>query len=310
MHIKVSKKRSVRFVFSKIKLPKEKSYKGQNGKILIIGGSSLFHAASIWAAEVASHFVDMVHYSSTIENERLFYSLKKIFRNGIVVPQKELENYIKEDDVTLLGPGMVRQRDKHKIIRGEVNLKMLVKIKNEAEYTRNLTHYLINNFSNKKFVFDAGALQMMDVDWLLKLKTIPIITPHLKEFETLFDQSIDEFSTEKKVDIVKNTAAKFKVVILLKAVDDIISDGKHTVIVEGGNAGLTKGGTGDVLSGLVASFFVHNNPLDSAIAASALLKLTGEKLFKSFGYWYNINDIIKNLPQVMAEYHPGISSGG
>ena len=46
-----------------------------------------------------------------------------------------------------------------------------MKIQNEADYTYYLTKYLLRNFPQKKFVIDAGALQMMDPEWLKKLKT-------------------------------------------------------------------------------------------------------------------------------------------
>jgi NAD(P)H-hydrate repair Nnr-like enzyme with NAD(P)H-hydrate dehydratase domain len=45
-------------------LPQKDSHKGQNGKLLLIGGSELFHAASKWSLDVASKIVDMVFYSS------------------------------------------------------------------------------------------------------------------------------------------------------------------------------------------------------------------------------------------------------
>ena len=55
----------------KLTLPSKTSHKGQNGRLLIIGGSHLFHAASFWALQVASRIVDLVHYSSTVENNRI-----------------------------------------------------------------------------------------------------------------------------------------------------------------------------------------------------------------------------------------------
>ena len=48
----------------KLYVPSSSSHKGENGKLLIIGGSVLFHAASLWALQVASRIVDMVFYSS------------------------------------------------------------------------------------------------------------------------------------------------------------------------------------------------------------------------------------------------------
>jgi len=282
MLIKTSDTRSVKSIFNQLKLPQPNSHKGQNGRVLIIGGSSLFHSASLWAAEVASHFCDMVHYSSTEENQEIFLSLKKKFHNGIIVPQEKLMDYVKEDDVILVGSGMMREGA-------------------EAKYTFDLTKSLIKNFPEKKFVFDAGALQVMEPDWLLKLKTSAIITPHQKEFEKLFNVSIHQISVEEKIKLVQAMAKKYKIIILLKAIIDIISDGNEVYLVEGGNAGLTKGGTGDILAGLTTTLSSNNSALTSAVTASLLLKKTGEKLFRSKGYWYNVDNIIEMIPEVLNE---------
>jgi len=282
MIIKTSDTKLVKSFLSKLTLPQPNSHKGQNGRVLIIGGSSLFHSASLWAAEVASHFCDMVHYSSTKENQEIFLSLKKKFQNGIIVPQEKLMEYVKEDNVILVGSGMVRE--------GE-----------EAKYTRDLTKTLITDFPEKQFVFDAGALQTMDKEWLLKLKTPAVITPHQKEFETLFGEPILDLPLEKKTEKVQSLAKKYNTTILLKAIIDIISDGKEVYLIEGGNAGLTKGGTGDILAGLTTALSTSGQPLISAISASVLLKKTGEKLFQSKGYWYNVNSIIETIPEVLKE---------
>lgn len=285
MLVKTSDNKAVKILLNKLVLPQPNSHKGQNGKVLIIGGSSLFHSASLWAAEVASHFCDMVHYSSTVENQEIFLSLKKKFQNGIIVPQEKLMEYVKEDNAVLVGSGMIREGP-------------------EAEYTRNLTKSLITNFPEKQFVFDAGVLQMMDKEWLLKLKTPAIITPHQKEFEILFGKSILELPQEKKVKLVGETAKKYRVIILLKAIADIISDGDETFMIEGGNAGLTKGGTGDILAGLTTGLSASNPALISAVAASILLKKSGDKLFQSKGYWYNVSNIIELIPEVLKRSVP------
>jgi NAD(P)H-hydrate epimerase len=282
MLIKTSDTKIIKTFLTKLILPQSDSHKGQNGRVLIIGGSSLFHSASLWAAEVASHFCDMVHYSSTEENQEIFLSLKKKFQNGIIVPQEKLMEYVKEDDAILVGSGMVREGV-------------------EAKYTRDLTKTLITDFPEKQFVFDAGALQTMDREWLLRLKTPAIITPHQKEFEKLFDVLIHQMSITEKVKLVKDMAKKYNSIILLKAITDIISDGDELYLIEGGNAGLTKGGTGDILAGLTTALSSNNSALNSAVSASILLKKTGEKLFHSKGYWYNVSNIIDMIPEVLKE---------
>ena len=95
-------------LLKKLYLPARDSHKGQNGKLLIIGGSKLFHAASLWSFTVASRIVDMVYYASVPENNQIVQKAKEEFRNGIVVQREELEGYVYEADCILIGPGMVR----------------------------------------------------------------------------------------------------------------------------------------------------------------------------------------------------------
>ncbi|MBI3342977.1 hypothetical protein HY032_02380, partial [Candidatus Gottesmanbacteria bacterium] len=92
-------------------VPPRESHKGQNGRLLVIGGSHLFHAASLWALTVASRIVDLVHYSSVPENNEIVQKAKEEFRNGIVVRREDLDLYIEEDDCILIGPGMERTSD-------------------------------------------------------------------------------------------------------------------------------------------------------------------------------------------------------
>ncbi|PWU23347.1 hypothetical protein C5B42_03265, partial [Candidatus Cerribacteria bacterium 'Amazon FNV 2010 28 9'] len=93
---------------AKICRMKPSSHKGQNGKVMLIGGSDLFHAASRWSLDVVSAMVDMVFYSSVPENNELIREAKKNFWDGVIVPRGQIENYIEEADVVLIGPGMER----------------------------------------------------------------------------------------------------------------------------------------------------------------------------------------------------------
>src|SRR3974390_915494 len=91
-------------LLKKLSLPSSSSHKGQNGKVLVIGGSKLFHAASLWSLEIASKLVDMVFYSSVPENNEIVQKAKEEFRNGIVIPRSEIDKYIEEADSIVIGP--------------------------------------------------------------------------------------------------------------------------------------------------------------------------------------------------------------
>ncbi len=300
MILKTSQPADIKPFLDKLHFPVSDSHKGQNGKALIIGGSTLFHAASLWAAEIASHFLDMVHYSSTEENNEVFLKLKTIFRNGIIVHKKDILWYIKEDDAVLIGPGMVRDETFQAKSESEPDFEHIISLENEAAYSHYITQYLIHSFPEKKFVIDAGALQMMNREWLKELKQPAIVTPHQREFHQLFGEDLLHLSTEEKAQKVATYAKEYHCVILLKAIQDIVSDGTETYIIEGGNQGLTKGGSGDILAGLTVALYTKNDPVTSAVIASYMEKLAADELKKDSAYWYNMIELIHKIPKVLA----------
>jgi len=95
-------------LLKKLYIPPHDSHKGQNGKVMVIAGSQLFHAAALWSLEAAAHIVDMVYFSSVPENNQIVEQAKKQFRNGIVVPRTKIDDYIQEADSILIGPGLPR----------------------------------------------------------------------------------------------------------------------------------------------------------------------------------------------------------
>ncbi|MDE2025111.1 MAG: NAD(P)H-hydrate dehydratase [Patescibacteria group bacterium] len=276
-------------------IPSATSHKGQNGKLLIIGGSTLFHAASLWALTIASRIVDMVFYASVPENAAIIHEAKKEFRNGIVIPREHIEDYIEEADAVLIGPGMMRadgiQNSEFKI----QNLAQLERIKDEGAQTYLITQYLLHKYPHKKWVIDAGALQMMDQKWLLEVGKTAILTPHPQEFHRLFHlEAIPEH--------VASMANMYMTTILLKGQTDIVARGSQSVAVSGGSAGMTKGGTGDVLAGLTAALYTKNEAFLSAKAASFFNKKAGESLFERLGLYFNSSDLALEIPAVMKKY--------
>jgi len=250
---------------SKIFLPQSKSHKGQNGKLLIIGGSKLFHAASKWSLDVASKIVDMVFYSSVPSNNQLIASVKANFWNGIVIERKQIKNYIDEAEVVLIGPGMDR-----------------------TLYTKHLVNHLLKTYPSKKWVIDAGALQMLDVRLL---NSNHIITPHHQEMKLL----------QHKSHLFDEENYQANCYCLLKGPTDKIfipKDG-HAIEIGGGNAGMTKGGTGDVLAGLLAAIYCKNEALESCIVASYINKKAGEKLYQKQGPYFNSSNLVEIVPQIL-----------
>ena len=300
-------------------VPARGSHKGQNGRLLVIGGSHLFHAASLWALTVASRIVDLVHYCSVPENNEIVQKAKEEFRNGIVVRREDVESYIEEDDCILIGPGMER----------------------DAE-TKELTDMLLRKYPKKQWVIDAGALQMLDLSVIPKNA---ILTPHHGEFTSLLGAAdgmpwfsyrqgpdlpdIHKRSGAKAVAVLQNGtpprasdlfrwsdedkvkwfAKQYKCIVLLKGETDIACSGgacdeKYCVpgecrVIEGGNPGMTKGGTGDVLAGLIAALACKNDPFLATIAGAFINKKAGDALYKKVGPYFNATDLAGEIPLVM-----------
>jgi len=86
--------------------PPKDSHKGQNGKLLIIGGSERFHGAPLFAAKMASRIVDLVYFSSIPENNELIKKMKSKLCDFIAVPQDEVLKIVNEVDAVLIGSGL------------------------------------------------------------------------------------------------------------------------------------------------------------------------------------------------------------
>jgi NAD(P)H-hydrate epimerase len=262
--------------------PSRDSHKGQNGKVMLIAGSKLFHAASIWPLTVISRMADMVFYASVSDNNEIVSRMKEQFVNGIVITRDKIGDYIAEADCVLIGPGLPREDG----------------IEQGDDDTKALTEGLLAKYSDKKWVIDGGSLQVIEPH---KIPKGSIITPHLKEFETLFGADISSLSIEDRGSKVSEMAEKYGLVILSKGEVDIISDGSQTVSVAGGNSGMTKGGTGDVLAGLTAALYAKNDAFVSACAASYINKKAGESLEKTMGIYFNASDLANEIPKILSQ---------
>ena len=139
-----------------------------------------------------------------------------------------------------------------------------------------------------KIVLDGDALKQVDPRELEGC----LITPHEGEFRRLF-------GLDGSPEHVRAMAEKWKCTILKKGMADVISDGKDIMLVTGGNAGMTKGGTGDVLAGLLCALYAKNDVMAAAVAASRANKKAGDLLFKEKGYAYCASDLAEKLPEAM-----------
>jgi len=241
--------------------PKEGSHKGQNGVILVIGGSRTYHGAPVLAALAAVRFCDLVYFSSIPENLAVLGKMKIASPNIIAVPGKKYKFALSHADCVLIGNGMETDSATKKAVSAILK-------------------------TGKKCVVDAAALRCLPLSLLHKKV---ILTPHAREFEAAFHMKAGE----------KNAIAaseKYGCTILLKGKEDIVESPEGSAIVRGGNAGMTKGGTGDVLAGLVCAFYSQcESPLEAAYSASLLNKKAGDILHRAYGCNFSSEDLANEL---------------
>lgn len=275
-------------VFSQKELRKLKKRveTSENGEVTIIGGSDLFHGAPILALKTASRVVDMVYFSSPESSiGDVANQFKSQLSSFIWVPWEEAGAYIKKSDAVLIGPGMKRyhrEEDNHRH-RGKVDV-----FDHAGTETKFITEKLLKQFPDKQWVIDGGSLQVMSPD------AIPrgaILTPNTKEYEILFD------------DIpVEEAVKKYNCIIVSKGAVTKVCSPDECVEVRGGNNGLTKGGTGDVLAGLTVALAAKNNPFFAACAASWIVKKAADELLQRVGTVYNADDLVEEVPKVLGRY--------
>jgi hydroxyethylthiazole kinase-like uncharacterized protein yjeF len=262
--------------------PPRNSNGEDNGQVTIIGGSKLFHGAPLFSLTVASRVVDMVFFASPDESVgRVAERLKSSLFSFIWVPWAETESYIQKSDAILIGPGFMRFRSEKTHLESDG-------LDKEGEETRKITEKFLKEFSEKRWVIDAGSLQTMEASWIPRNA---ILTPNKKEFEMLFGNLTPQ-----------EAARKFNCVIVLKGPTTLVCSSEKCTEVRGGNPGLTKGGTGDVQAGLTVALLAKNDPFLAACAASYVVKVAADELSKRVGTFYNSDDLAKKVPEVLATF--------
>lgn len=280
---------------AKLYRPQPHATKTQNGQLTIIGGSDLFHGAPLLALKCAARIVDMVYFTSPEPaNSAVAAQLKSHLSSFIWVPIEEIDSYIAKSNAILIGPGLKRFNSENHIPSTSDALD------HAGQLTKQLSEHLLKQFPDKQWIIDAGAIQT------ISMSSIPaqaIITPNLKEYRALFgDPQIDQATTESIAQHVQTNARQHNCIIVYKQPETIIASPDHITVVPGGNAGLSKGGTGDTLAGLTAALASQNPAFLAAAAASFILKSAADQLFRRVGPYYSADDLANHIPRTLHQY--------
>ena len=143
-----------------------------------------------------------------------------------------------------------------------------------------LFNFEILRDSSKKVVVDGDGLKHIKAP----LSKNFLLTPNSKEFQNL--------ALQYNVSTTSNLASSLNCIVLKKGYVNEISDGIRNKAITGGNSGLTKAGTGDILSGIIASLSTKNSLWDAAIYGLKAVLDASNVLFKQRSYYYSASEIV------------------
>ncbi len=230
---------------------KKDSHKGDNGKVMIIAGSPMFHGAPILCSLAAEHAgVDLVFPVIPKEHHEAAktYSLNFIlqsFKEDVLSSKdvKGLLSFSKQVDCVVIGPGLGTDT------------------KTKSAVKSLLSHLTVPT------VVDASALSYTN-----HLPEVCVLTPHRGEFLNMTGDD----PTPKNV---QKWSKNLKATIVCKGPEDIIADNDEIAINNTGNAMMTVGGTGDVLSGFIGGLIARGmEPFDACKYATRIMGLLAENL--------------------------------
>ncbi len=261
------------------------AHKGDFGRLLVIGGSELYVGAPALVSLAALRTGTDIVYLAAPEKTALAISsispdLITIKLEGDHLKPRHIEMvkpYFGMVDAIVIGPGLGLAPETAKFVEDCVE---------EAEK------------ANKPLLLDADGLKVF-AKFKRPLRVPLILTPHAGEYEVLTDAKLPENQAEKILAIQK-TAKKLKTVLLVKGKVDIISNGEYARLNLTGNPGMTVGGTGDVLSGIVGGLLAQNvDAFEAAVAGSFVNGAAGDFVASEIGYHMVATDLLDWIPRVL-----------
>ena len=263
------------------------SHKGMSGSLLVVGGSETYSGAPALASIAAYRLgIDLVYtavpesaaqavasYSPSI----ITCKLKGDRLTNESLPS--LEKLLGKVSAVAIGPGL-----------------------GMAEDTVEAVGQLVGMVGKRgiPLVLDADGLKAYAKD-PVKLASPTVFTPHGREFKLLTGEKAKGTHLQKG-EIVSNAAKMLNGIVLLKGEVDVISDGKYTRYNWTGNPGMTVGGTGDVLTGLVGGYLAQKaKPFYAACSAAYLNGRSGDNVAEKKGYHIMPEDLLDEIPGVVED---------
>ncbi|AEA12951.1 carbohydrate kinase, YjeF related protein [Thermoproteus uzoniensis 768-20] len=261
------------------------SKKGDHGRVVVVGGSAEYSGAPMYVALAALR--TGVDLAILVEPEPAAAAAKAYSPDLIAIPLPgdrlrpahvdKVLDLARKADVLAIGPGLGTEPETQEAVRA-----------------------IFSKLSGKvPMVIDADAIKALSG---LKAAGLVVFTPHAGEFKALTGVE-PPAELDKRIGVVKGEAARINAVILLKGRYDVISDGVRVKVNITGTPAMTVGGTGDVLTGLVAGLATKARDLMAAASIAAFVNgLAGEEAARELGFHITASDLLKYIPSIIRRY--------
>lgn len=252
-------------------------HKGDFGKIAIIGGSMGMTGSSHLASNAALKSGAGLVYN--IVPREIFDIMSIKFIEPIAKTfddLDEMEKFLEGIDVIGMGPGMGLGAYGKKVFERTIKIE-------------------------KNLLIDADGLNILskNLNLLEERKDFStILTPHEGEFARLTGLSLEKIKNNRKA-VAEEFAKKYKVILVLKGHETIVTDGERTYTNRTGNSGMATGGSGDVLTGIISALMKNYNLFDAARLGVYIHGLSGDICArKNSKTSLRARDLIENLSTV------------
>ncbi|MFN7105448.1 MAG: NAD(P)H-hydrate dehydratase, partial [Pyrobaculum sp.] len=260
------------------------SKKGDHGRVLVVGGSLEYSGAPVYVAKAALR--GGVDLAVIVAPEPAAYAAKTHGPEVIAMPLRgerlsrshvsQIIELAKKFDVVAIGPGLGTEGETPEAVR-EIYMALV---------------------GRRPLVIDADAIKALAG---AKAEGTVVFTPHAGEFKMLTGVDVP-LELEKRAEVVREQAGRLNAVILLKGRCDVISDGRRVKINATGTPAMTVGGTGDVLTGLVAAFLTKGrDSLEAAAVAAFINGLAGELAAGEF-FHITATDLLEKIPAAVKRF--------
>lgn len=268
------------------KFPKRKpnSHKGTYGKVLLIVGNKGMSGAAFLCAKAAYAVgVGLVQIYTHEENRIV---LQETLPEAIVTTyteydKQQVDALLQWPDVIGMGCGLGVNDTAEKIVK-----------------------HVIES-SEVPCIVDADALNLIakDMSMLEKAKQPLVLTPHMKEMTRLLSCTMEELQ-ERKMECLREFLKQYPVTCVLKDARTIIGEGNRAFCLNTtGNSALAKGGTGDVLAGVLAGILAQKTmPYEAACLGAFLHGMAGDRAAKEKGeYSVLAGDVANHISEILKQ---------